>query len=110
MENLTPREKETLEKFTQYRKKNPTATVQEVFKATGTNSATLHQAKVKAGLIQKKKPVVAKSKPGPKLGSKQKKKSPPTMHTFAVQEPTPKNFAVIVCNQSNLQDVLNAIG
>jgi deoxyribodipyrimidine photolyase len=79
---LTEREKETYEKFTQYKRANPKA------------------------------PKSNKKKPGPKPGSTNKpakKKSLATMHTIAIPQEAPKNFAVIVCNQTNLQDVLNAI-
>lgn len=95
---LTKREKEVYELFNAYKKKHPEATNAETYKATGTNPATLHDARKKLGLV--------KNKNG---GGRKPQKSKPAMQTLVVPETSSENFAVIVCNKSNLIEVLNAI-
>lgn len=111
MEQLTKRERETYDLFTNYKKQNPNATNQEAFKATKTNTHTLHVAKKKLGLVKSKsaqKPAQAQAQPKSQITKR--KYTKPVMQTIAVQEPVSRNFAVIICNQSNIMDVINAIG
>jgi RNase P protein component len=102
---LTKRERETYDLFTNYKKQNPSATNQEAFKATKTNTHTLHVAKKKLGLVK------SKNKVGTPVKRKyvKSKSIKPKMETIVAVEPQSQNFAVIICNRNNIQDVLNAI-